>query len=174
MREQVAGDLLPAASDEERARQIVATSYLALGNTNLEEQDKVQLEMDVDDEQLDVLGQGLLAQTRTCARCHDHKFDPVPQRDYYALAGILRNVQALEHSNVSKWVEVPLPVPAAQAERLRVHDETVARLEERIAVLKRAVGPKKPDLAEGVLTPAELPGIVVDDRQAKKVGEWQE
>ena len=66
--------------------------------------------MDVVDEQLDTIGKAFLAQTIGCARCHDHKFDPIPTSDYYALAGILRNTKTLEHANVSKWLEVPLPV----------------------------------------------------------------
>ncbi len=111
LRHQIAGDLLPADSVESRQRQLIATTFLALGNTNLEEQDKRQLDMDVVDEQLDVLGKAILGQTIGCARCHDHKFDPIPTRDYYALAGIFRNTQALEHENVSKWMEVPLPLP---------------------------------------------------------------
>ena len=102
VREQIAGDLLPAGSLDERRRQRVATTFLVLGNTNLEEQDKAQLRMDVVDEQLDTIGKAFLAQTIGCARCHDHKFDPIPTRDYYALAGILRNVKTLEHANVSK------------------------------------------------------------------------
>jgi hypothetical protein len=114
VREQLAGDLLPAATPADRRRQLVATAFLVLGNTNLEEQDKQQLRMDVVDEQLDVIGKGFLAQTITCARCHDHKFDPIPTTDYYALAGILRNAKALEHANVSKWLEVPLPLTAAE------------------------------------------------------------
>jgi hypothetical protein len=123
VREQIAGDLLPAASPADRRRQLVATTFLALGNTNLEEQDKKQLRMDVVDEQLDVIGKALLAQTITCARCHDHKFDPIPTRDYYALAGILRNVKTLEHANVSRWIEVPLPAdPSEEAELKRLRD----------------------------------------------------
>jgi hypothetical protein len=107
--EQIAGDLLPASDPGDRARKLIATTFLQLGNTNLEEQDKKQLRMDVVDEQLDVITKGFLGQTVTCARCHDHKFDPIPTKDYYALAGILRNAKAMEHANVSKWVEVPLP-----------------------------------------------------------------
>lgn len=68
VREQIAGDLLPADSSadpsaEGRQRQLVATTFLTLGNTNLEEQDKRQLEMDVVDEQLDVIGKAILGQT---------------------------------------------------------------------------------------------------------------
>ncbi len=120
--EQVAGDLMPADTLEDRRRQLVATTFLALGNTNLEEQDKRQLDMDVVDEQLDTLGKAFLGQTIGCARCHDHKFDPIPTRDYYALAGILRNSQLLDHSNVSAWKTVPLPQrarPIAITRRLR-------------------------------------------------------
>ena len=73
----------------------MAAAFLALGNHNLEEQDKQQLRMDVVDEQLDTIGKALLAQTLGCARCHDHKFDPIPTRDYYALAGIFRNTRTL-------------------------------------------------------------------------------
>jgi hypothetical protein len=168
IKEQIAGDLLLAATPDDRRRQLIATAFLALGNTNLEEQDKKQLRMDVVDEQLDVITKGFLGQTVTCARCHDHKFDPIPTRDYYALAGILRNAKAMEHANVSAWVEVPLPVePAAEAE-LKTHEAAVAALKNRITAAKAKTGPK----ATGVLAVKDVPGIVVDDEQAKKVGDW--
>lgn len=170
IREQIAGDLLPAATREDRKRQLIATTFLQLGNTNLEEQDKKMLRMDVVDEQLDVITKGFLAQTVTCARCHDHKFDPIPTRDYYALAGILRNVKAMEHANVSKWVEVPLPADPAVEAALKKHEEAVAALQAKIAAAKKAAGGGKP--STGVLAIADVPGIVVDDTQAKKVGEW--
>ena len=65
-------------------------------------------------EQLDVIGKAFLGQTIACARCHDHKFDPIPTRDYYALAGILKGVDTLKHANVSGWVERPLPLSEAE------------------------------------------------------------
>ncbi len=80
-REQIAGDLLPAATPADARRQLTATAFLALGPTNYEEQDKQQLRFDVIDEQLETLGRAFLGQTISCARCHDHKFDPIPQRD---------------------------------------------------------------------------------------------
>jgi hypothetical protein len=89
IREQLAGDLLPSESPAERERQLTATAFLALGPTNYEEQDKQQLRFDIIDEQLDTLGKVFMGQTIGCARCHDHKFDPIPQRDYYSLFGIL-------------------------------------------------------------------------------------
>ena len=167
LQEQIAGDLLPAGSLDDRRRQSVATTFLTLGNTNLEDQDKQQLRMDVVDEQLDTIGKAFLAQTIGCARCHDHKFDPIPAADYYALAGILRNVKTLEHANVSKWLELPLPAPPEQEEAARSHERAVAALEAR---LKALGGPGK----AGPVAAGELPGIVVDDTRAKRVGAWQE
>jgi len=172
IREQIAGDLLPAATTEDRTRQLVATTYLQLGNTNLEEQDKVQLRMDVVDEQLDVISKGLLATTVTCARCHDHKFDPIPTRDYYALAGILRNVRALKDANVSNWVEVPLPAPPEVEAAVQAHETAVAALEARVKAAK-AKSPGSASAGGGPLPLAETPGIVVDDAAAQKVGEWK-
>ena len=169
IREQIAGDLLPSTDGTDRARQLTATTFLALGNTNLEEQDKKQLRMDVVDEQLDVITKGFLGQTVTCARCHDHKFDPIPTKDYYALAGILRNAKSMEHANVSKWLEVPLPADADLAAALKKYDAQVAALQAKLTAAKAKAGPK---IASGVLAVKDVPGIVVDDAQAKKVGEW--
>ena len=170
VREQIAGDLLPHKTPEERQRNVVATAFLAMGNNNLEEQDKKQLRMDVVDEMLDVVGKGLLAQTITCARCHDHKFDPIPTKDYYAMAGILRNAKALEHSNVSNWIEVPLPMPPAAEAEVKATEARIAKLQARIKDLK---GGTNSTAAKGVLAVADVPGIVVDDTAAKKVGAWK-
>ncbi len=168
VKEQIAGDLLPAATPEDRKRQLIATTFLQLGNTNLEEQDKQALRMDVVDEQLDVITKGFLAQTVTCARCHDHKFDPIPTRDYYAMAGILRNVKAMEHANVSKWVEVPLPTDPQTEAILKQHETKVAELKSQLAAARKAAGTQ----ASGILAVKDVPGIVVDDAQARKVGDW--
>jgi hypothetical protein len=165
--EQVAGDLIPADSLKVRQRQLIATAFLTLGNINLEEQDKQQLRMDVVDEQLEVIGKGILAQTLGCARCHDHKFDPIPTRDYYALAGILANVKTLEHSNVSKWLELPLPLEPEQDATFHQHEAAITKVQEKIASLQRQIGGKDSVAAK------ELPGIVVDDRNGTIVGDWQ-
>lgn len=177
VREQIAGDLLPFDSLDQRRRQLIATSFLSLGNTNLEEQDKKQLDFDVVDEQLDVLSKAFLAQTVTCARCHDHKFDPIPTKDYYSLAGILRNTKTLEHSNVSKWLEMSLPAPPDREEQFKKHEAQVAALQKQIQTLKANVakGKKPADPTKPTIRAvADLPGIVVDDVQAKKVGTWKE
>ncbi|MFN0128826.1 MAG: DUF1549 domain-containing protein [Verrucomicrobiales bacterium] len=105
-----------------------------MGNTNLEEQNKRQLEMDVIDEQLDALGKAFLGQALGCARCHDHKFDPIPMRDYHAMAGIFKNHKQLEHANVSKWMEIPLPLAPDEEARFVAHEKQLAALEAELKV----------------------------------------
>ncbi len=91
IREQIAGDLLPSKDGAERDAHVVATGFLALGPKGLNEKNREQFRMDVIDEQIDATSRAVLGLTVACARCHDHKFDPVPQKDYYALAGIFRS-----------------------------------------------------------------------------------
>jgi len=93
VREQLAGDLLPAKDDQQWSQQLIATSFLALGPKNVNEQNRVQFAADVVDEQIDTTTRVLLGTSVACARCHDHKFDAIPQTDYYALAGIFRNMK---------------------------------------------------------------------------------
>lgn len=90
VRQQIAGDLLPYASSAERVENQVATGFLALGAHDLNEPDPKQFEMDVVDEMINVTSRSMLALSVGCARCHDHKFDPIPTKDYYALAAIFR------------------------------------------------------------------------------------
>ncbi len=87
LREQIAGDLLPAKDDKQRAEQLVATGFLAIGTKSVNQANPRQFALDLADEQIDTVSQGLLGVTAACARCHDHKFDPIPQRDYYATGG---------------------------------------------------------------------------------------
>jgi hypothetical protein len=94
--EQIAGDLLPHVSIEQRDRQRIASGFLEVGPKVLLGNDPNQRRMDVADEQLDTIGEAVLGQTLGCARCHDHKFDPVPTADYYALAGILTSTSVME------------------------------------------------------------------------------
>ena len=110
--EHVAGDLLPAGDDAARHEQLIATGFLALGPKVLAEPDKVKMEMDIIDEQIDTLGKAFLGMTLGCARCHDHKFDPIPTADYYALAGIFKSTKTMDSlSTIAKWHENPVPTP---------------------------------------------------------------
>lgn len=94
--EQLAGDLLPFDSIEQRDRQRIAAGFLVVGPKVLLGINPQKQRMDVADEQLETIGRAVLAQTLGCARCHDHKFDPVPTADYYAMAGILTSTQVME------------------------------------------------------------------------------
>jgi hypothetical protein len=94
VREQIAGDLLTPPVP-------IATGFLLVGPKELAEYDKEKLRMDVVDEQLNTIGQAFLGLTLGCARCHDHKFDPIPTSDYYALAGILRSTRTIPPGNLS-------------------------------------------------------------------------
>lgn len=91
IREQVAGDLLPANSPMEKADQLIATGFLAIGVKDVNQRFKVRFMMDNIDEQIDTVSRSVLGLTVSCARCHDHKFDPIPTVDYYALAGIFQS-----------------------------------------------------------------------------------
>jgi hypothetical protein len=93
IREQLAGDLLPARDDVEKTDFVTATSFLAIGPKTHNERNRRQFQMDLADEQIDATFQAFQALTVACARCHDHKFDPIPQKDYYALAGIFTSTE---------------------------------------------------------------------------------
>jgi hypothetical protein len=95
VKELLAGDLLPAANEKEKVENQIATGFLAIGPKDHNERSPQQFQMDVADEQIDVTTQAFLAVTVGCARCHDHKFDPIPTKDYYALAGIFRSTETM-------------------------------------------------------------------------------
>ena len=105
--EQLAGDLLlPTKNLDLSLQRVIATGFLMLGPKALGEQDKEQVRMDIVDEQIDVTGKVFLGLTVACARCHDHKFDPIPHRDYYSMAGIFRSTEVLADSiHTSMWWE---------------------------------------------------------------------
>ena len=93
IKQQIAGDLLPARNDRERAEHLIATGFLAIGSKIHNMHNRGQFVLDLADEQIDAASQAFLGLTIACARCHDHKFDPISQRDYYALSGIFQSTQ---------------------------------------------------------------------------------
>ena len=112
---QIAGDLLPARDAHGRAEQTIATGFLALGSKTHNTQNRKQFLVDLADEQIEVTSHAFLGLTVACARCHDHKFDPIPQRDYYALSGIFQSTQTcygtlpgiIQNANPSPLIELP-------------------------------------------------------------------
>jgi mono/diheme cytochrome c family protein len=175
--EHLAGDLLPAQDAAARRRQVTATGFLALGPTNYEEQDKGMLRMDIVDEQLDTLGRAFLGLTIGCARCHDHKFDPISARDYYALAGILRSTKTLKNytDNVAHWIDTPLPLDGLAETTMQKHEQQTTALKDQIALLKDSLRDAgSADLRKRKnIAIRDLPGIVVDDSAAQIVGVWK-
>ncbi|MFO1486486.1 MAG: PSD1 and planctomycete cytochrome C domain-containing protein [Verrucomicrobiaceae bacterium] len=113
LKEQIAGDLLKFENKRDQAEKIIATGFLAIGSKGHNQRDRRQFSMDLVDEQIDAMSQSMLGLTLACARCHDHKFDPVTQRDYYALAGIFLSsetlfgtYQQLQNTNTSGMIEL--------------------------------------------------------------------
>lgn len=175
IREQLAGDLLSADSLDERRANLTATSLLSIGPINYELQDKELLNMEVVDEQLDVINKAFLAMTIGCARCHDHKFDPIPMRDYYALAGIFTSTKTLNHANVSNPVMRKLPADDATRQLINVYAAKVEPVQKQIAELEDQVksldGSASKMVRERVALNS-LAGTVLDETQARFVGNW--
>jgi len=112
--EQLAGDLLPYDSPQERARLLIATGFLAVGTKNLDSMNPLQFQSDIVDEQIDTVTRAVLGSSVACARCHDHKFDAFSMKDYYALAGIFASTKTFFGTFVSPANRVggdPLPLP---------------------------------------------------------------
>ncbi len=103
VQEQIAGDLLPAKDDAQWTQNLIATSFLALGPKSLSERNGAQFAADLADEQLDTTTRVMLGTSVACARCHDHKFEPIPQADYYALAGIFASTETYYGVPASKF-----------------------------------------------------------------------
>jgi hypothetical protein len=129
IRQQIAGDM-PDSSGKPRpaggavtAEDVVATGFLAIGPWELVNGDKTQLQMDVVDRQLTRVGKAFLGMSFDCARCHDHKFDPISQGDYFGLAGIFKSTVTLVGSPTEEMVysgvhHAPLPESRQRRERL--------------------------------------------------------
>ena len=153
--EQIAGDLLPAKDEAQRVEQLIATGFLMFGVNELGEYDRKKLRMDIVDEQLDTLGKTFLGLTLGCARCHDHKFDPVPTRDYYAVAGILRSTNPFDEKKstglFASLKRLPLPQDSATATAIVHATEKLSALKKELtetqAVAKTAADAEK-DAAE--------------------------
>ena len=166
VREQIAGDVTDYTDDLDRRDKIIATGFLAIGPWALVDSDKVQLRMDVVDNQIDTVGRALLGLTLGCARCHDHKFDPVSTREYYSMAGIFRSTQTLDErmtgvfSDVHRW---PLPETAAE---LRDRAQALERWEAEYESAKHAHRQAVERLEALKTQGAEKPAIDLANKEA--------
>ncbi len=141
VQEQLAGDLLPGATTEETHQRLIATGYLANSRRFGSRVDDYPQHLTIEDT-IDNLGRTFLGLTINCARCHDHKFDPVTAADYYALYGIFHSTRypwpGIELDQKQRDL-VPLVAPdkLTEAEAARkAHDEEKSRLEKEVQRLK--------------------------------------
>lgn len=135
--QQLAGDLLPVPEDEQQAGDLLtATGMLVIGPKMLAEQDKDKMMIDIVDEQIDTVSRTMLGLTIGCARCHDHKFDPIAARDYYSLAGIFYSTKSMANREfVSQWMERSLPSRDITARRAE-HQQKIDAAKAELAQLK--------------------------------------
>jgi hypothetical protein len=162
---QIAGDLLPSPRGEPVYPEgQIATSFLALGSWDHGDADKDKLVSDIVDDQIDTVGKAFLGLTLGCARCHDHKFDPISNRDYYALAGIFYSTHILANVGAKGDHSVLQRVPLASPEYLHKREQQVGRLQQldgqigRLSAgLAAALAAPRPPLAQAALCvrPAE-------------------
>jgi len=134
--EQIAGDLLPPNEDA-----ITATGFLSLGARVLAEPDMQKLEMDIIDEQIDTVGKAFMGMTLGCVRCHDHKFDPIKQEDYYGMAAIFRSTRSLSPEKIGvikTWYEHSLATPEQLAEKKKFDDALKAKKAEVTGIVSKA------------------------------------
>lgn len=151
--EQIAGDLLFASESSAGAQPgdsfdpLIATGFLCLGAKMLAEDDPVKMNMDIIDEQVDTIARAVMGLTMGCARCHDHKFDPLSTEDYYGLAGVFKSTQTMDtFTVVARWHERPLAFP----EQLRQRDQ----LQQLATSQKQAIEKLKGDATELILSEA--------------------
>ena len=144
VREQIAGDLLPGKPDEspeDREDRLVAAGMLAFG-TKRHNAGGMTYRMEIVDDQIDVACRAILGLTVACAKCHDHKFDPIPTKDYYALAGIFLSTQPLYGTITQKYSNNPtdlIPIGPGSAERHAAAEE----YEKKVVAAKKERDDKK-------------------------------
>ena len=147
---QIAGDLLPIPGDREFYEDgLVATTFLTNGVWDRGDADKEKIVSDMADDQIDTIGKAFLGLTLGCARCHDHKSDPISQEDYYALAGIFYSCHMLADLGAKGGEyhvnRVPL-APSAVVARYNEELEKVKQVENELKELdKQSPVPAKDD-----------------------------
>jgi len=137
LREQIAGDLMPAKSTEDRAENIIATGFLMVGDIEIVNPDKAKMETDHIDTQVGKIGQAFMGMTLSCVRCHDHKFDPIGLEDYYGIAGTLRSSPSSHKlPDMGVWSSLNSTVLPETPAQLEARKKLEADNRQRIASLK--------------------------------------
>ncbi len=166
--EQLSGDLLPFESEPQQHSQLVATAFLSIGPKVLAEVDQPKMRMDIVDEQIDAVGRVFLGLTLGCARCHDHKFDPISAADYYGLAGVFKSTKTMDsYIKVAKWHEHTLP--SAETTKLQAaFDADLAAKKQAIAdFVAKANKLAKEGLAADATVPEKLETLYPEATKAE-------
>ena len=130
--QQIAADLLPLGDDK---RPLAALGFLTLGRRFLNNQP------DIIDDRIDVVSRGLMGMTVACARCHDHKFDPIPTKDYYSIYGVFASSDEPGEKPLLGDTALPKEYPAYVAEKKKREDEAKKyRAEQEAELLKKLRG----------------------------------
>jgi len=144
VREQIAGDLLPGASDEQTLERLIATGYIANARRFGSRVDDYPQHLTIEDT-IDNLGRTFLGLTINCARCHDHKFDPITATDYYAIYGIFHStrypwpgIELEQHQRDLVPLVSPAKLPEAEAAK-KARDAELKQLEKVVQRLKDSV-----------------------------------
>lgn len=157
MMEQLAGDLLPYHSEAQQHAQLTATGFLSIGPKVLAEVDQPKMRMDIVDEQIETTGRVFMGMTFGCARCHDHKFDPVDTVDYYGLAGVFKSTKTMDtYIKVAKWHENVLPGAEATAVQTRYDEELTQKKQAIETFVAAADKAAKESLATDAAPPEKL------------------
>src|ERR1700677_1638198 len=136
--EQLAADKLPAGKDSSK---LAALGFLTLGPRFNDAKNEII------NDRIDVVCKGLLGLTVTCARCHDHKFDPIPTADYYSLRGIF--------DSCAEPAEEPLLAPVKMTPQYQAYYEKLTDLKEKLAdaegqIKGRGMTPKNKEARKAV------------------------
>src|SRR4029079_14230169 len=138
MRQQNPGDLLPASEPGGiNSDAIVATTMLSIGPwTGIDRKKRLT---DISDDQIDIVSRSFLGLTIACARCHNHKFDPITTADYYGLAGIFLSSHVIPDEGYLSHGTTRLRVPLVGKEEVERHQQNQARINELDHRLQAAV-----------------------------------
>jgi hypothetical protein len=126
------------------------------------------MQMDIVDEQIDTVGRALIGMTFGCARCHDHKFDPIDTADYYALAGIFKSTRTMEHfKKVAKWHENTISTAESAARKAAFDEQLASRRQAIKQFVDRADAQAKAGLPEGTPAPEKLESIYPEEAKTE-------
>lgn len=160
--EQIAGDLIQEDDEHQHSANVVATGFLAIGSRNLNENNPKLFAVDQADEQIDTVFQATMAMTMACARCHDHKFEPISQRQYTAVSGIFLSTNTFygasggnnARNNMPSIVlseNCGLPTLPTALSDVQLNEKRTEReeLREQIAVINREIQANRKEVRSG-------------------------